>query len=384
MVSGKRVLLMSLATLLTFFSLLGWLYLAFFRGRFWWPLTTQAALEPEAWPSVDIIVPARDEAESLPGSLPSLFAQDYPGAWRILLVDDHSSDGTRDTARQLARAKNATERLTIINAPELLPGWNGKLSALQAGVAQSKADYILFTDADILHPPHNLRALVSRATEHKIDLVSQMVKLHCVSFAEKLLIPAFVFFFAALYPFRQVNDPDSPQAAAAGGVMLTKRVMLDTIGGLTSIQSRLIDDCALAEEIKKNGGRIELTLASDVKSLRLYPSIADVKHMIARTAYTQLHHSPLYLAGAIAGLSLLFLAPTLLPIGSEQTAAGMGLLAWAIMTILYLPMVNFYEIPLLWAFMLPAAAVLYMVATIDSARLYWQNKGGQWKGRVQG
>ncbi len=358
-------------------SLLAWSYLALSHGRFWQPFFPRESPAPDTWPSVDIIVPARNEAEALPQSLPSLLDQDYPGEWRIILVDDHSSDGTADVARKLGG-----DRITIINAPELETEWkNGKLAALNAGVAQSTADYILFTDADILHSSDNLSALMSRAVERNLGLVSLMVKLHCETFAEKLLIPAFVFFFAMLYPFRRANDPRSSLAAAAGGVILLRRVALDKIGGLASIKSQLIDDCALAREIKKSGEHIELGLSPDVKSLRVYPKIADVWRMVARTAYTQLHYSPLYLLGTIIGLCLLFLVPTLFPIFGSYLVAEAGLAAWLIMTILYLPTIRLYELPPAWAFMLPAAAIIYMVATVDSARLYWQGKGGMWKGR---
>jgi len=371
--------MMIIASLL---SLLGWLYLALFHGRFWQPLLPPLAHAPATWPSVDIIVPARDEAEALPLSLPSLLAQDYPGNWRILLVDDHSTDGTTELARKLAE-KAPANRLTVITAPELPQVWSGKISAMQAGVTKSHADYILFTDADIKHSSYNLRALVMRATEEKIDLVSQMVRLHCQTFAEKLLIPAYVFFFALLYPFRRANNRYSKVAAAAGGVMLINRVALDQAGGLEKIRSQLIDDCALARLIKNNGGRIELTLTRETESLRIYHRLGDIAQMISRTAYTQLHHSPLQLAATLLGMTILFLAPALLPLSSHLFAGTIGLIALAAMFLLYLPTILFYDLPWFWAFMLPLSALIYMGATVDSARLYWQGKGGMWKGRTQ-
>lgn len=379
-----------LAALLSCLTLIAWIYLAFFHAGFWQLALDEDAPEPEKWPSVDIIVPARNEAAVLPKSLLSLLAQDYPGAWRIILVDDHSNDGTGGIAEMIAARQNQAGRLKVVAAPDLPAGWSGKVAAMQAGVAQSDADYILFTDADIEHPANSLRRLASRAVERDFDLVSRMVKLHCATPAEKLLIPAFVFFFMMLYPFWSVNDETSDVAAAAGGVMLVKRKTLDAIGGLAAIKSALIDDCALARAIKYYGGqyegppaRIELTLTRDIKSLRVYPHIEDVWRMVARTAYTQLHHSPRLLAGTVFGMAALFLLPMLMPVTGWPLAAEAGLAAWLVMCMIYWPMIRFYNLSAVWVLALPAAAAIYILATIDSARLYWQGRGGQWKGRTQ-
>ncbi len=349
--------------------LTGWLYLALFHDSFWRLLFDERSADPAAWPSIDIIVPAREEADALPRTLPSLLAQDYPGAWQIILVDDHSRDGTGDIARTLG--------LTVITPPALQEGWAGKVAAMNAGVAHSQADYILFTDADIEHPPDSLRRLAARAVDRDLALTSRMVRLHCASLAEKLLVPAFVFFFAMLYPFRRAN-------AAAGGVMLVRRRALDTIGGLARIKSALIDDCALAKAIRDTGGRIELTLTDDIRSLRPYPRFADIHHTIARTAYTQLNYSPWLLAGTCLGMALLFLWPPLSLLTASPLAAAFGCAAWLIMSAIYLPMVRFYKQPAAMALTLPLAAALYVLATIDSARLHRQGKGGHWKGRTQG
>jgi len=376
-------------TALALTSLLAWIYLAFLHGKFWLPLVDEEAPEPEIWPSVDIVVPARDEAGILPRSLPSLLSQNYPGAWRVILVDDHSADGTGEIARQLAFNMNRDHKLVVVPAPELPTGWSGKVAAMQAGVSAGSSEYILFTDADIEHPPHSMRRLVARAFNDRLDLVSLMVKLHCVTFAEKLLIPAFVFFFAMLYPFRRVNNPYSNAAAAAGGVMLVRRKALLNAGGLETIKSEIIDDCALARAIKRRGGlegdpgSIRLTLARDVSSLRSYSSMRGIMNMISRTAFTQLRHSAPMLALTVAGLALLFLAPVILPLLANQKAALTGLVTWLLMSALYLPTVRFYRLEALWALSLPAAAAVYITATIDSARLYWQGRGGQWKGRAQ-
>ncbi|MDR3423758.1 MAG: glycosyltransferase [Alphaproteobacteria bacterium] len=375
---------MHIFSLLSLAAFAAWLYLAFAHGKFWRPLLPEESPTPRTFPSVDIVVPARDEAHALPRTLPSLLTQDYAGAWRVILVDDHSGDGTADIARQIAADHDQTDRLTVIAAPDLAKGWSGKVAAMNAGVLQSSADMILFTDADIRHAPRHLAHLVVRAEAGKLDLVSRMVKLNGESVAEKLLIPAFVFFFAMLYPFRRANDPNSNVAAAAGGVMLARRAMLDKIGGLTSIKSALIDDCSLAKAIKTAGGKIELTLTREAESLRSYPHVRDVWHMVARTAYTQLRHSPLLLAGTVAGMALLFLAPPLFFIfASTETPLLIGFLAWLLMTALYAPTVKFYG--MLWpcALTLPVAALVYVAATVDSAWLYHRGKGGQWKGRTQ-
>lgn len=365
-------------------ALLTWIYLTFAHGKFWRPLLPEIAPMPDTFPSIDIIIPARNEAEALPTSLPSLLAQDYAGKWRIILVDDHSEDSTAEVAKSIAADKNQSDRLEVISAPDLEQGWSGKVAAMNAGATRSDADMILFTDADIRHSPSHLSQLVARAQAKNLDLTSRMVMLNCESMAERLLIPAFVFFFAMLYPFRRANDPKSEVAAAAGGTMLVRRAMLNKIGGLSSIKSALIDDCALAKEIKSAGGKIELTLTQEAASLRPYPHIADVWHMVARTAYTQLKHSPLLLAGTVAGMAVMFLVPPVLfMFATSEILAFSGLLAWLLMTYLYAPTLKLYGLQSACGIALPIAALIYIAATVDSARLHYQRKGGQWKGRAQ-
>lgn len=354
-------------------ALAGWVYLAIFHDRFWQLLLDEPADEPAAWPSIDIVVPARNEAEVLPKTLASLVAQDYPGEWRIIVVDDHSDDGTGELARRY-------HSVTVIVPPPLAEGWSGKVAAMSAGAAQSQAEFILFTDADIEHPANSLRRLAARSVARNLDLTSRMVRLRCESPAEKLLVPAFVFFFAMLYPFRGVNDARSRIAAAAGGVMLARRRMLDAIGGLARIKSALIDDCTLAKAIKDAGGRIELTLVDDIQSLREYPTFGDIHRTVARTAYTQLRCSPSLLIGTCLGMAVLFGAPPLLLAGGYV----FGALLWLIMSAIYVPMITFYKLPAAYALTLPVAAGLYVVATLDSARLHGLGRGGGWKGRVAG
>jgi len=364
-------------------ALAGWIHLALFHGRFWQLLLDRQSPEPSRWPSIDIVVPARNEATVLPETVPSLVRQQYTGSWRIVLVDDQSDDGTSAVAKQLAIDHGCGDRLSVIVPPPREPGWSGKVAAMNAGAQESHAEYILFTDADIEHPPDSLALLVARAIENNLDLTSRMVRLECGSAAERLLVPAFVFFFAMLCPFRRANDPGSPVAAAAGGVMLVKRTALDRIGGLAAIKSALIDDCSLARAIKRNGGRIELMLADDVRSLRRYPRFRDIHQMVARTAYTQLNYSMLLLAGTTLGMALLFLVPVLLLISANWISGAIGVTAWLIMALIYMPMIRFYKLPATYAFTLPLAAAIYLIATLDSARLHWLGKGGQWKGRTQ-
>ncbi len=375
---------MFLFSLIGLIGLFAWIYLALAHGQFWVPLLPAKAEEPPNPPSVDIIVPARNEAAVLPLTLPWLLKQNYKGYWRILLVDDHSKDGTAEAARKIAAQAGKPERLTVITPPALPKGWSGKVAAMQAGLHHSSAAMVLFTDADIRHRPESLGELVAAAEERKLDLTSRMANLNCISLAERLLIPAFVFFFGMLYPFRIANSASEKVAAAAGGVMLVRRSMLDKIGGLSPIKSALIDDCRLARVIKDKGGKIELTLTHGIDSVRSYPRVNHVWRMVARTAYTQLGRSPLKLCGAVLGMGLLFIAPPLLFLyGPNVTGLITGFLAYLIMTLIYLPMIAFYDLPRAWALTLPAAALIYIAATLDSARLYYLGKGGQWKGRTQ-
>ncbi len=376
--------LMFLAFLLGGMAAFAWVYLAVANGKFWLPLMPEPTDNLASAASVDIIVPARNEASILPHTLPSLLAQAYPGEWKVILVDDHSTDGTADLARKIAADMKRSERLTVMKAPDLAANWSGKVAAMNVGVIKSEAEFILFTDADIRHPRRSIEKLVARAQDKKLDLISRMVRLNCESVAEKLLIPAFVFFFAMIYPFRRANNPASRTAAAAGGTILVRRSLLNAIGGLGAIKSALIDDCSLAKEIKQAGGQIELTMTKEIISVRPYPRITDVWKMVSRTAYTQLKHSPLALVATITGLSILFFAPYLLLLFAPPVAAPMaGLIAAILMISLYAPIVRFYGLPFAWTLTLPVAALVYAAATVDSARLYHLGKGGQWKGRAQ-
>lgn len=352
-----------------------------------WVVERDVAPSLTTSPDVIVVLPARNEREVIRETARSLLAQEFPGRLRIVLVDDQSDDGTAEDAMQAAAECGAGDRLTVIRGEPLPDGWVGKVWAMHQGVTRGidpehPPQYILFSDADISHGPNALTELVSRAEAGPCDLVTFMVRLQCNSFAEKLMIPAFVFFFRMLYPFRLVNDPKSRVAGAAGGTMLVRWEALQRIGGLESIQGAVIDDCSLAREIKRGGHRIWLGLSRESVSTRSYGTLGEIIRMISRTAYTQLHYSPVLLVLCILGLAITYLAPPALAIFAHGLPRYLGLAAWLIMTLLYLPMVRFYNQSPLWAPFLPVTAALYAWATIRSAWRYHTGRGSEWKSRV--
>ena len=375
-------------------AMLAWLYLLLFHDRFW-RCTERLAppVDPSAaaWPAIAAVVPARNEEETIVAVLDGLVAQDYPGALSILLVDDHSTDQTRSRAQALTAHAGNRPGLTIVSGEPLPPGWAGKLWALHQGIAEAtrarpETEFYFFTDADIVHSPHTLRNLVGKAAAERCDVVSLMAKLHCSTAWERLLIPAFVFFFQMLYPFPSVNDPRRSTAAAGGGCVLIRRTVLERIGGIAAIRGALIDDCALAKAVKRSGGRLWLGLADDTRSLRVYRDLSPIWMMVARSAFTQLRYSVLILLGTILGMLLVFLAPPLLVLDGALHAASMTTLliagaAWLLMGGVYLPTLRYYRQPAALALSLPVAAVLYMGMTLDSARRHWWGSGSRWKGR---
>ena len=362
--------------------LLVWLGLAFGRDMFWLFRerdTDQRLAAPAAWPSVVAVVPARDEADVIARSLGSLIAQNYPGEFHVILVDDQSEDGTAIAARVLGGP------VTVLSGSPRPPGWTGKLWAIHQGLEASRArtpDYVWFTDADIAHAPDNLMRLVSRAEENGLVLTSQMAKLSARTLVEHFLIPAFVFFFAMLYPFGGVNDPKRKLAAAAGGCMLAHREALDAVGGIEVIRRNIIDDVSLGK-LMKTRGSIWLGLSNRAISLRPYETLAEVRRMVARSAFAELDYSALKLVGTLLGLVLVYLAPP----GVAQFANGpsqmAGWIACIIMVIMMQPILRFYRLSPLWAFTLPIIAAFYAFFTLDSAIQYWRGKGGMWKGRAQ-
>ena len=356
-----------------------WVYILLARRAEWRPLRVP---QLKSAPKVTVIVPARNEAATVAAAIASLAAQEYPGEFHIILVDDHSDDGTAACAQAAAPA----DRLTVVRAVPLPQGWTGKLWALAEGVRHARPlqpHYFLFTDADIVHPPRNLAALVARAQAGDDSLVSYMATLRCRSFAERALVPAFVFFFFLLYPPRSIRNRHSRHAGAAGGCILLRRDALEEIGGLESIRGDLIDDCALAWQVKHKGGGVWLGLGPETRSIRDYGTFGEIGRMISRTAFTQLRYSALMLTGTLLAMTLVFLLPPALAFAAAQPARGLGALAWLLMSLAYLPALLYYRRSPLWAPFLPLVAAFYAGCTVHSAVQHWRGAGGLWKGRVQ-
>jgi hopene-associated glycosyltransferase HpnB len=374
---------------LTIFAILVlviWLGMWLGNGFFWRIDREPVPQAPAEWPDVIAVIPARNEEALIGETVASLFDQGYPGGFRIVVVDDHSEDATAEEAVRAAEVRNRSGDLRVLAAEPLPEGWAGKVWAMDQGIERGIPPgfdgYVLLCDADIHHGRDSLRELVCRAEANQLDLASVMVRLRCESVAEKLLIPAFVFFFRMLYPFRRVNNPADRMAGAAGGTMLVRMSALERIGGLASIRGELIDDCSLARQIKRGGRRIWLGLSDSSYSTRGYGSTGEIVRMIARTAYTQLGRSPIRLIGCIFGLAVTFVAPVVLLFAFGWPSL-IGAAAWLLMALLYLPMVRFYRQSPLWSLLLPAAACVYLWATLVSAWNHHRGRGGQWKGRAQ-
>jgi hopene-associated glycosyltransferase HpnB len=367
-----------------------WAFLAIGRGDYWLAGSRDDLAEPApptAWPRVTAVIPARDEAASIGTTIASLLGQAYPGAFSVVLVDDESRDGTADAARAAAAKANAPERLTVLSGKPLPAGWTGKLWAVSQGVERATAetpapDYLLLTDADITYAPEALARLVARADAGSYVLTSLMAKLRCESLAERVFVPAFIYFFQMLYPFGWVNRRDHKMAGAAGGCMLVRPRALTSAGGIAAIRGALIDDCALGAALKRQGP-IWLGLTERVVSARPYDRVDDIRRMVARSAYAQLRYSPLLLAGCIIGLALTYLAAPLLALFAHGPAQALGAAAFALMFMSYQPILRFYRRSPLWGLALPLIALAYMAFTLDSAYQHGRGRGGLWKGRVQ-
>jgi hopene-associated glycosyltransferase HpnB len=372
--------------ILTAVSLAGWFFLALVRGMYWrTDVRLPIASDPPVWPAVAIVVPARDEAAVLPHTLPTLTAQAYPGPVSVILVDDNSTDGTTELVGE------RWPQVVVVDPGEPAAGWAGKLWALRAGVMSAESagvdiTYFLFTDADIAHRPDSLAILVRAAEVHRLDVVSQMARLRVHTGWERLVVPAFVYFFALLYPFRWSNAPGARTAAAAGGCSLVRRTALESAGGLEAIRGAVIDDVALARAIKRSGGRTFLGLADRVDSIRPYRRLADLWRMVARSAYAQLHRSVVLLAGTVIGLGLMFWIPPVCVVVGAVTGDVPTLLlsaaAYALMSALFVPMLRYYRLTPALALALPFTATLYLGMTVDSAVQHYRGNGAAWKGRT--
>ncbi|HVZ51287.1 MAG TPA: glycosyltransferase [Pseudolabrys sp.] len=364
-----------------------WLYLLAARGRFWAD-TSRAdgniQPQPERWPTVAAVIPARNEAEVISDSLASLLRQDYAGTFGIVVVDDDSNDGTAAVAGRTAET-HPDRAVTIVASQAVPPGWTGKMWALKQGIATAECryrpDYLLLTDADIVHAPDSLAWLTAQAASGNYVLTSLMAKLNCESLAERSHVPAFIYFFQMLFPFAWVRKPKRATAAAAGGCMLVRVDALRDAGGIEAIRHALIDDCALAKKLKERGP-IWLGLTERVRSIRRYDSFADVRHMVVRSAYAQLNFSPWLLAATVLGLALTFMTPPLLALFAHGVPRLLGVATWLAMALSFQPTLRDYRLSPLWGLALPAIAFLYALYTLDSAYQHARKRGGQWKGRV--
>lgn len=367
-----------------------WVYLIAGRGEFWrTPKFDDLAPAPGFmnWPAIAVVVPARDEAAGVGRCVTSILSQPYPGELSMVLVDDQSQDGTAEIAARAAAAIGAADRLTVLPGRPLPPGWTGKLWAVKQGLTlvegRAKApQYVLLTDADIVYSGDVLMRLVARAESEQLAMTSIMAKLRCESFAEKYLIPAFIFFFEMLYPFAWVRSRTRALGAAAGGCILARWDALKGVGGIDSIRGSLIDDCALGARLKTQGP-VWLGFSQNVNSVRASDTIGDVGQMVSRSAYAQLHYSVVLLIGTVFAMCIVFLAPVLIALFGHGLAAAFAAIAWLLMALAFQPTLRYYGQPALWGPALPAIALAYMVFTVNSALQHFQGRGGMWKGRAQ-
>jgi hopene-associated glycosyltransferase HpnB len=375
-----------LATSIATLTAVTWSYLTLDRGAFWRTKSAQPDARDNAAISggVVAVVPARNEAGLVGPVVTSLLNQGV--AISVVLVDDESTDGTAEVARRASEKAGKADALIVIQSKPLPAGWTGKLWSMHQGIERARASnptWLMLTDADVLHGAETVANLGLVASHGPYDLVSFMVKLHCESLPEKLLIPAFVYFFFMLYPPAWIRNTRRSTAGAAGGCMLVRAETLERAGGLESIRGAVIDDCSLARLLRQHGGRLWMGLTDQSQSLRRYETFADVEHMVSRTAFNQLKHSSWLLLCTIAGMLITYLAPPLLLLTRSRPSIFMGAAAWAAMTITYSTIVRYYRLNPAWALTLPLAALFYLGATMHSAVKYWKGSGGDWKGRVQ-
>jgi len=379
--------MLSIATIVGALSLTIWLYLTFARG-FFWQISRSSVVPPSETDCnlrVAAVIPARDEATVIGGVVEALLRQQGV-RMPVFLVDDGSTDGTADVARATAATLGKHEQLTVIESQPLPSGWTGKLWAMRQGIERARAlhpEWLLLADADVVQGESTVSTLAAIAAGGRYDLVSYMVRLHCASLAEKLLIPAFVYFFFKLYPPAWISNTGNKTAGAAGGCVLVRTETLERAGGVDAIRGEIIDDCSLARLIKQHGGRLWLGLTNDSHSIREYQTFSAIERMVARTAFNQLNHSGLALVGTLLGMTLTYLVPPLLLLSGALVPTILGAIACVLMCITYVGMVRYYRLSALWAVTLPVAALFYVAATVHSALKYWMGAGGEWKGRAQ-
>jgi hopene-associated glycosyltransferase HpnB len=383
--------------------LVAWDFLLVERIRRW-DFQPVGDLDPSPPPAdlaplrVAVVTPARNEADLVPLTVPALYHQDFAGQIDLHLVDDHSTDRTAEAARAAVEFfEHQNRSLTVIPGAPLPDGWAGKVWAMHQALRKIGADrdrlpdYVLLTDADILHRMGSVTRLVTESRSAGLALNSRMARLRCESFWEKLLIPAFVFFFNLLYPMRRVNNFKDKFAGAAGGCVLLSRSALEKLGwGLEAIKGCLIDDVNLARQVKSHGLSVNLSLSShEVVSERPYDTLGEIWRMVRRSAYTELNHNPLRLTVALAGLFATFALPALMvchlflaPLTVTSYAAGVcGLLILLVQFFIYRPAGKFFNLGLFWSFTLPVAGILYGLMTLDSARAHYFSRGNAWRGK---
>ena len=403
--------MIDIVLILLLISLAAWLYLALLHHGFWLRREFLNPMAPipkhgntdqnsSSVPKVTTLIPARNEAGVIAKALQAHIAQDYGQVYQhktqnqtqlqTLLIDDNSADGTYSVAQNIIDGAHAHNRIRILRAAPLENGWSGKLWALHNGFnAIANPDEIVYywlSDADIVPASDTLSKLVHKAEQDDLALVSLMVQLHCQNFWERLIIPAFIYYFQMLYPFKACANPKSKIAGAAGGCVLIRRDALDSIGGIAAIKDALIDDCALAAAVKAKGYKIWLGHGPKDCSIRPANGLKDLWHMVTRTAFTQLQFSYLYLALAIMGMIMLYSLPLLgIVIGLYSlnlAVLGAACLIWAIMTMSYYPTIRAYQQSLIMCLTLPFTAHIFMAMTLHSAFLYAKGQRSSWHGRI--
>lgn len=344
----------------------------------WRPWSAREHLEADRYAmsaadlgEITVLIPARNEAEMIGATLAALQVQG--AGLQVVVIDDQSSDATAQIAASYPNTR-------IISGQPLPHGWAGKLWALEQGMAHVHTAMTLLLDADIQLQPGLLGSLLAHKQREGRHLVSLMADLRRTSFWDRLLLPAFVYYFKLLYPFSLSNSRSRHVAAAAGGCVLVDTQVLRQIGAFASLRDALIDDCTLARQVKADGYSTWLGLSRGVVSLRPYGTLGSIHDMVARSAFTQLRYSTLLLLVVTALFALAYGLPFVL-LGSA-VAWPFGLLAWVAMTLSYVPVLRYYRMSTLWALLLPLSALLYLGMTWSSALRYWRGIRSHWKGRT--